>query len=166
MSFTLTVRFHHSDYFTKPPNSVYIGGVVDEITDFDIDKVSFFEFRDYVMKLRYPTNSMMYFKMPALGFDDGLRRIESDKVVVVLLEHYKGSEVLTIYVESGHETLMVVSHKGNVLMQNIHSKGPLKQLPAAEVASGSRKVNCEEDYDADVEDEGIDEGNDESSDDD
>ena len=70
------VRFHYSGYVKDPPNSVYIGGVVDEITDFDIDKSSFFEFRDYVIELGYSANSSMYFKVPALGFDDCLRRIE------------------------------------------------------------------------------------------
>lgn len=38
----VTIQFHHGGYFTDPPNSVYIGGVVDEITNFDIDKASFF----------------------------------------------------------------------------------------------------------------------------
>ena len=63
--------------------------MVDEITDFDIDRASFFEFRDYVMKLSYPANSLMFFKVPGIDFDGGLRRIESDKDVGVLLEHYK-----------------------------------------------------------------------------
>ena len=105
----VTVRFHHGGYFTDPPNSVYIGGVVDEINEFDIDRASFFEFKDYVMELGYPVNSSMFFKVPGLDFDGGLRRIESDKDVGVLLEHYKDSEVLTIYVERGHEPLMVVT---------------------------------------------------------
>eukprot|EP00268_Persea_americana_P028921 TRINITY_DN2802_c1_g1_i12.p1 TRINITY_DN2802_c1_g1~~TRINITY_DN2802_c1_g1_i12.p1 ORF type:complete len:253 (+),score=60.74 TRINITY_DN2802_c1_g1_i12:692-1450(+) len=115
-------------------------------------KHHFFEFGDYVIELRYLANSSMYFKVLGLDFDGGLRRIESDKDVVALLEHYKDSEVLIIYVERGHEPLMVVSPKGKILLQNIHSKGPLKQLPAAEVVSVSRK-HCEEDYGADVEDE-------------
>ena len=133
--------------------------MVDEIADFDIDKASFFEFRDYVIELGYPANSSMYFKVPGLDFDGGLRRIESDKDVVALLEHYKDSEVLTIYVERGHEPLMVVSPKGKILLQNSFTcKGPLKQLPAAEVASASKK-HCEEDYGADVEDETDDDQN-------
>ena len=74
----VTVQFHHSDFFTDPPNSIYIRGVVDEIIDFDIDKASFFD--------------------EIIDIDKA-----SDKDVVVLLEHYKGSEVLTIYVERGHE---------------------------------------------------------------
>ncbi|XXG46800.1 hypothetical protein AAC387_Pa02g1550 [Persea americana] len=148
--------------FRDPPNSVYIGSVVDEITEFDIDRASFFEFRDYVMELGYPVNSSMFFKVPGLDFDRGLRRVESDKDVGVLLEHYKNSEVLTIYVERVHEPLMVVSPKGKILMQNIHTKGPLKQLPAAEVESASRKLHSEEYYVTDVEDETADEGSDDN----
>ena len=88
--------------------------------------------------------------MPGLDFDRGLRRIESDKNVGVLLEHYKDSEVLTIYVEMRYESLMVVSPKGKILLQNSSTcKGPLNQLLAAEVASASKK-HCEEDYGADV----------------
>ncbi|XXG86181.1 hypothetical protein AAC387_Pa11g1124 [Persea americana] len=45
----------------------------------------------------------------------------------------------------------------------MHTKGPLKQLTAAEVASASRKLHCEEDHAAVVEDETAD---DEDSDDD
>lgn len=100
----------------------------------------------------------MYFKVLRLDFDGSLGWIESNKDVIALLEHYKGGEVLTIYVERGHEPLMVVSHKGKILLQNIHSKGPLKQLPVAEVASASRK-HYEEDYGADVEDETDDDQN-------
>ena len=59
--------------------------------------------------------------------------------------------------------MMVVSSKGKILMQNIHTKGPLKQLPAAKVASARKKLHSEEDYAADVEDETA---ADESSDDD
>ena len=155
----VTIQFHHGGYFTNPPNSVYIGGVVDEIVDFDINKASFFEFRDYVIELGYPANSSMYFKVPGLDFDGGLRRIESDKDVVALLEHYKDSELLTIYIKRGHEPLMVVSPKEKISLQNIHSECPLKQLLAAEVASAGRKLHCEEDYGADVEDETDDDQN-------
>ena len=48
------------------------------------------------MELGCPVNNSMFFKVPGLDFDGGLRRIESDKDVGVLLEHYKDSEMLTI----------------------------------------------------------------------
>ena len=60
----VTIEFHHGGYFTDPPNSVYIGGMVHEVREFDIDKTSFFEFRDCMIELGYPGNSSMYFKVP------------------------------------------------------------------------------------------------------
>ena len=51
-----------------------------------------------------------------MDFDDGLMRIESDRDVFILLKHYKDSKVLTVYIERGHEPLMVVSPKGKILM--------------------------------------------------
>ena len=73
--------------------------------------------------------------------------------------------MLTIYVEMGHEPLMVVSPEGKILVQNIHAKGALEQLPAAKVASAGSAPHYDLDYVADVEDEpAVDEGSDDDQD--
>lgn len=98
MADLFTVEVHHLGRFVENPVR-YVEGVVNHVDDCDPDLWSKLEVEDIVESLGYPKYKMLWYRIPGLGLEKGLRVIGTDKDSMHMVEVVKGHEQIEIYVE-------------------------------------------------------------------
>ncbi|KAK3027867.1 hypothetical protein RJ639_041501, partial [Escallonia herrerae] len=112
---TISLKIHHGGYFTGVPNMEWKGGVVDVLDGMDVDLMSYWELVGIIGDLGLPSSSLMYYQVPGLDFRSGLRLITDDNGVMSMLEYYKSTDMVPLYVERV-DPLQVVGSDGNVIV--------------------------------------------------
>ncbi|KAK3041491.1 hypothetical protein RJ639_000468 [Escallonia herrerae] len=112
---TISLKIHHGAYFTGVPNMEWKGGVVDVLDAMDVDLMSYWELVGIIGDLGLPSSSLMYYQVPGLDFRSGLRLITDDNGVLSMLEYYKSTDMVPLYVERV-DPLQVVGSDGNVIV--------------------------------------------------
>ncbi|KAH7858261.1 hypothetical protein Vadar_021817 [Vaccinium darrowii] len=74
MDTTFTVEVHHGGYFVCNPTR-HVNGLVNHLDDCDSDRWSKFEAEDIVQRLGYRRHKLLWFRVPNLSMDEGLRLI-------------------------------------------------------------------------------------------
>ncbi|KAM3289287.1 hypothetical protein P3S67_017575 [Capsicum chacoense] len=102
MSFELiTLRFYHGEELNmgkmkEKKGKRYEGGQVTEFLDVDADRLSLFEFRDYVRYLGYiPKQCLLYVRLPKCS---KLKEIRSDKDTLDISKKLDNGQVLEAFV--------------------------------------------------------------------
>ncbi|XP_047256916.1 uncharacterized protein LOC124889364 [Capsicum annuum] len=102
MSFELiSLRFYHGGELSMgkvkgKKGKRYDGRQVTEFLDIDVDRLSLFEFRDYVRYLGYiPKQCLLYFRLPKYS---KLKEIRSDKDTLDILKKLGNGQVLEAFV--------------------------------------------------------------------
>ncbi|KAK3008240.1 hypothetical protein RJ639_015216 [Escallonia herrerae] len=113
----VTLEIHYGGLFSSKPYRSYQGGLVEYIHDYDIDFVSYWELIDILGDLKLPSSSLLYYVIPGVSFDHGLRAVTNDRGVVDMIRYYRDSGCLPIYVESV-DPLQVVGEDGQVIGQD------------------------------------------------
>ncbi|KAK2999810.1 hypothetical protein RJ639_024260 [Escallonia herrerae] len=112
---TISLKIHHGGYFTGVPNMEWKGGVVDVLDGMDVDLMSYWELVGIIGDLGLPSSSLMYYQVPGLDFRSGLRLITDDNGVMSMLEYYKSTDMVPLYVERV-DPLQVVGSDGNAIV--------------------------------------------------
>ncbi|KAK2991201.1 hypothetical protein RJ640_027173, partial [Escallonia rubra] len=90
---TISLKIHHGGYFTGVPNMEWKGGIVDVLDGMDVDLMSYWELVGII----------------------GLRLITDDNGVMSMLEYYKSTDMVPLYVERV-DPLQVIGSDGNVIV--------------------------------------------------
>ncbi|KAK3008268.1 hypothetical protein RJ639_014954 [Escallonia herrerae] len=115
----VTLEFHYGGLFTSSPNRTYQGGIVASIENYDLDFISYWELIGLLEDdLRLPSSSLLYYVIPGVTFDHGLRSIIDDGGVADMVRYCSDSGVLPIYVEKV-DPLQVVGVDGQVVLGNV-----------------------------------------------
>ncbi|KAG5630055.1 hypothetical protein H5410_001772 [Solanum commersonii] len=99
MAFTLiTLRWYHGGggVIEFGPLPKYIGGHVTEFLDVDIDRMSYFELRDYIKELGYTVDCNFFIKWDGL-----LVLVDNDKVIFDLFNMINNGDTVEVYVSHG-----------------------------------------------------------------
>ena len=97
MAFTLiTLRWYHGGEIKFGPPPQYIGRYVTEILDVDIDRMSYFELRDYIKELGYTIDCDFFIKWDGL-----LVLVDNDKVIFDLFNMVNDGDTMKVYVFHG-----------------------------------------------------------------
>ncbi|KAF7137171.1 hypothetical protein RHSIM_Rhsim07G0243000 [Rhododendron simsii] len=100
MAGSFTVEVHHLGRFVENPVR-YVEGVVNHVDDCDSDLWSKLEVEDIVERLGYRKYKMLWYRIPGLGLEEGLRVIETetDKDAMHMVAVVKGHGQIEIYLE-------------------------------------------------------------------
>ncbi|KAH0773411.1 hypothetical protein KY290_010548 [Solanum tuberosum] len=97
MAFTLiTLRWYHGGLIEFGPPPKYIGGYVTEFLDVDVDRISYFELRDYIKELGYTIDCEFFIK-----WDELLVLVDNDKVIFDLFNMINDGDTVEVYVFHG-----------------------------------------------------------------
>ncbi|KAH0709004.1 hypothetical protein KY284_010431 [Solanum tuberosum] len=97
MVFTLiTLRWYHGGLIEFGPPPKYIGGHVIEFLDVDIDRMSYFELRDYIKELGYTIDCEFFIK-----WDELLVLVDNDKVIFDIFNMINDGDTVEVYVFHG-----------------------------------------------------------------
>ncbi|KAH7847773.1 hypothetical protein Vadar_030118 [Vaccinium darrowii] len=69
-----TVEIHHQGHFVENPVR-YVEGFVNHVDDCDPEKWSKLEVEDIVERLGYPKHKLLWYRIPGLGLEEGLREL-------------------------------------------------------------------------------------------
>ncbi|KAK2982134.1 hypothetical protein RJ640_016814 [Escallonia rubra] len=114
---TISLKIHHGGYFTGGPNMEWKGRVVDVLDGMDVNIMSYWELVGIIGDLGLPSSSLMYYQVPGLDFRLGLRPITDDYGVMSMLEYYKSTYMVYLYVERVDQ-IQVVGSDGNVIVED------------------------------------------------
>ncbi|KAH7849908.1 hypothetical protein Vadar_024820 [Vaccinium darrowii] len=93
-----TVEIHHQGHFVENPVR-YVEGFVNHVDDCDPEKWSKLEVEDIVERLGYPKHKLLWYRIPGLGLEEGLRVIGTNKDAMNMTTVVKGHEQIEVYVE-------------------------------------------------------------------
>ena len=97
MTFTLiTLRWYNGGVIEFGPPPKYIGGHVTEFLDVDIDRMSYFELRDYIKELGYTIDCDFFIKWDGL-----LVLVDNDKIIFDLFNMVNDGDTVKVYVFHG-----------------------------------------------------------------
>ena len=97
MTFTLiTLRWYHGGEIDFGPPPQYIGGHVTEFLDVDVDRMSYFELRDYIKELGYTIDCDYFIKWDGLFV-----LVDNDKVIFDLFNMVNDGDTVEVYVFYG-----------------------------------------------------------------
>ncbi|KAG5606389.1 hypothetical protein H5410_027881 [Solanum commersonii] len=97
MAFTLiNLRWYHGGIIEFGPPPKYIRGHVTEFLDVDVDRMSYFELRDYIKELGYTVDCDFFIKWDGL-----LVLVDNDKVIFDLFNMTNDGDTVEVYVFHG-----------------------------------------------------------------
>ncbi|KAG8378341.1 hypothetical protein BUALT_Bualt08G0127300 [Buddleja alternifolia] len=95
-----TLKVHHGGMFVNEGVFQYVGGTVTLFEELDPDFMSFYEILNPIRRLGYPPTIVMW--LPNSELENGLRLIDSDRVVCIMFVEYSAENcnVVDVYVEN------------------------------------------------------------------
>lgn len=135
MADDFTVEVHHLGHFIKDP-LLYVGGFVNHVDNLEQDKWSKLEVEDIVERLGYTKYKMLWYIIPGLGLEEGLRVIGTDKDAMDMATYVKGHEQIEVYVEH------VIEQADESI--NVSLALPLPKVGMDEGAKGNPEVELED----------------------
>ena len=110
VDFTFDIEIHVGGCFVEEPTIKYVGGSVRLLTEFDPDKLSFFEIRDLCHLVGAPKEHSRYkYLLPEGDLQYDLRDIETDADVLNMTTLHRAwpAEKIIIYTDIDVEPLVV-----------------------------------------------------------
>ncbi|KAG8385146.1 hypothetical protein BUALT_Bualt03G0011400 [Buddleja alternifolia] len=83
-----TLKVHHGGMFVNEGVFQYVGGTVTLFEELDPDFMSFYEILNPIRRLGYPPTIVMWYRLPNSELENGLRLIDSDRVVCTMFVEY------------------------------------------------------------------------------
>jgi hypothetical protein len=95
----LMFEVHYGGTFNRQGRCTYVGGSVSNYPDpVDGDKVSFLDIEDICANFGYNYGDLIYYKLPHLSLDQGLRLLSSDHDVLAMVSHHIGNGLVELYI--------------------------------------------------------------------
>lgn len=73
---------HHGGTFVNELRLLYLGDHIKYIYNVDLDRMLYFELKGLVEEIGYNNVSKLFFKVPKLALESGLKFINNDKDIV------------------------------------------------------------------------------------
>ncbi|KAK4726990.1 hypothetical protein R3W88_031907 [Solanum pinnatisectum] len=97
----ITLKLYHGGALLyEGEEAIYVGGLVSEYVNVDVDTISYFEIKDYIKKLGYKPNCKFSSQPPNICI---LGDIDNDDILLAMCNCLKNGAVLDIYVHMPKE---------------------------------------------------------------
>ncbi|OIT04524.1 hypothetical protein A4A49_15367 [Nicotiana attenuata] len=133
----ITLRLYHGgvlEFGNGEPK--YVGGVMSEYLDVDVDTLSYFELKDYIKELGYRSSCKFSIRPPNCGI---LGDIENDRALLAIGKSLQLGAVLEVYVHMPEEESCSAFNKGAAF--NGSAAPPNTTVPSNTVVAPSINVS-------------------------